>query len=154
MEVCRGWSEDTMESLSPTPLSLHCRLLFQCLHPVYHPDLPQQAPPIHLCYHKKAKKVKISLSIHRCTASADWSPRRPYRLCGGVKEKKQCKSLLKGKKMRVCHNWLWSFMVHPPFVYRLARAKPKFFIYFCYMVPHCLKPKSVIRKFRFLFVYE
>ena len=30
-------------------------------------------------------------------------------------------------------------MVHPPFVYRLARAKPKFFIYFCYMVPHCLK---------------
>ena len=30
-------------------------------------------------------------------------------------------------------------MVHPPSVYRLARAKPKFFIYFCYMVPHWLK---------------
>ena len=41
--------------------------------------------------------------------------------------------------MRVCHNWLWSFMVHPPSVYRLARAKTKFFIIFCYMVPHWLK---------------
>mgnify|MGYP006955214691 CR=1 FL=1 len=30
-------------------------------------------------------------------------------------------------------------MVHPPSVYRLARAKPKFFINFCYMVPHWLK---------------
>lgn len=30
-------------------------------------------------------------------------------------------------------------MVHPPSVYRLARAKPKFFIDFYYMVPHWLK---------------